>query len=230
VQIITPLIPSGDEGPLHYLGCVAYPDDADDRDRFIAAGLALAGRASGLKRRELPAAAKALQGGPQRATSIVQTAERRIRVERIATAYAAVQRIEANSPTSIEATLDNWLSLDWGFDAANPLEDTGRLGPPHTDLENARARVWRPSVPVLPMTFALLFRPPSLSALLSRHREGGTRGGTIAFDGPLTHPTADILANPTWVASAVAASRDLGGPLCHDFLPSNSYIYVPRLS
>jgi len=242
MQIVTPLIPPGTAGAIHYLAVCAYPSEPEDRDRFVAAALKLVGTASGLKRREPPAPARELKGSPQRAADIFRSGERRIRAERTAAAYAAIRRIESTptNPVTVEAALANWWGLPWRTVPTKPGRDTeGPIQPPHVD--HLKQRIWHPSAPVLPMVLSLTYTPEALSALLSRKRNGAGAADFRAFDGALTidsgpsdwpsaRPSADTLSDPSWLPGAIAASRDLAAPLTAHLLRDGDDIYIPRLS
>lgn len=202
------MLPSGDGAALAYLAWLAYPGNADRRDRFFKAGLYLVAKGQGIQPKRMPDALAGLKGGPARMSEIVEAGYRVIVEKRRAAAYMFLRLNEPRKLQPGQYRHSAYAGADTVTDAARYWHERNEFDgelTKHWDRHgrNSRERVWRDSLPTLPMMLGLMFTPATLAAYLKPQ----TDRPEIKIDGPMMRGLTGLIAKPDWPEDAVKAAN-----------------------
>lgn len=195
---------------LSFLAYLAWPGgEAKTHDRFIKSGVFLAYKAQGVEPRNMPLEITAIPGTPARKEDVINRGLKLIRERRIAAAYLFLRLSEGRrndffkyrGADTINEALESWWSLI-GQAATRDVELRHS-----SDFNNARARIWRDSVPLLPMTLALMFSKESIATLFNRADGASLAEGDVKMDGPLADGWPFVLSHTHWVDTALDAMK-----------------------
>lgn len=200
------LLPSGDGAAVAYLAWLAYPYEEQRRDRFFMASLYLVAKGQGIQPKRMPTALSALKGGPARMREIVNSGYQVVIEKRCAAAYMFLRLNEPRKLADGKMRAFEYAGADNVTDAARYWHDESmrrRIQTKHQEDRNSRERVWRESLPVLPMMLGFMFTPETLAAYLSPQSDRPT----IKVDGPIERGGANLIAQPDWAERAVKAAN-----------------------
>lgn len=191
-----------------YLAWVAYPHDERRRDVMFRAGMFLLADASGIRRQDMPESLSSMKGGPARMAEKLNAGLEIIWRKRVAAAYMFLRMNFGESArsqpraacTRVAGAARKWFEIAQQSDLKLSNEGWG----------NAQGRVFRDSLPVLPMALGMMFTKATLNELWKR-LAGGAPGLPVKLDGPLTLNPVELISGG-WVHDAILAASSFPAP------------------
>lgn len=202
---IRPVSVEGCGTSLAYLVWMAWPgeDQACDRDACFKGGMASIAKAAQVRRPEFPGSLKGHK--PDRAIAKVNNAFRIVQRDRWRAVSMAVWQVsERITQVAAAQRLADWSRNQAGLadGTKNKEVKDGKDTLPHI-----RARIWRDSLPVIPMAFGFF------------HSTGYMQGAPLS--------RKEIISAPEWVPVAINLCQRMADELTEKY--PNAEFIVPRL-